>query len=135
MILKEESQQGTDDFPKNKKKILIVDDDKTILYILRRFFIGEGYEVLVAKDGLEAKERLKAERPALVLTDIKMPSFSGIDLIKFIRQNMKGIPIVAMTAYPYLYSEKRNGNEVDAYFIKPFDVDEMLSTIEKILGA
>jgi len=132
--LEKESSKVTDDFPKNKKKILIVDDDETILYILRRFFIGEGFEVLVAKDGLEALERLKTEKLALVLTDVKMPSFSGIDLIKFIRQNMKGIPIVAMTAYPYLYPEKRNGNEVDAYFRKPFDINEMLSSIEKILG-
>ena len=134
MLLEKESSKVTDDFPKNKKKILIVDDDETILYILRRFFIGEGFEVLVAKDGLEAMERLKAENLSLVLTDIKMPSFSGIDLIRFIRQNMKGIPIVAMTAYPYLYPEKRNGNEVDAYFRKPFDINEMLSSIEKSLG-
>jgi CheY-like chemotaxis protein len=134
VLLERGSSKMTNDFPKNKKKILIVDDDETILYILRRFFIGEGFEVLLAKDGLEALERLKAEDPALVLTDIKMPSFSGIDLIKFIRQNMKGIPIVAMTAYPHLYSEKRNGNEVDAYFRKPFDINEMLSSIERILG-
>lgn len=133
MRLEKESSKVTDDFPKNKKKILIVDDDETILYILRRFFIGEGFEVLVAKDGLEAMERLKGEKLALVLTDIKMPSFSGIDLIKFIRQNMKGVPIVAMTAYPHLYPEKRNGNEVDAYFRKPFDINEMLLSIEKIL--
>jgi CheY-like chemotaxis protein len=129
-----ESSKAIDAFHKNRKKILIVDDDETILYILRRFFIGEGFEVLAAKDGLEALERLKTEKLALVLTDIKMPSFSGIDLIKFIRQNMKGIPIVAMTAYPYLYPEKSNGNEVDAYFRKPFDINEMLSSIEKILG-
>ncbi len=134
MFLEKESSKATDDFPKNRKRILIVDDDETILYILRRFFIGEGFEVLVAKDGSEAMERLKAENLSLVLTDIKMPSFSGIDLIRFTRQKMKGIPIVAMTAYPYLYPEKRNGNEVDAYFRKPFDINEMLSSIEKILG-
>ena len=133
MPLEKETSKTAEDFPKNRKRILIVDDDETILYILRRFFIGEGFEVLVAKDGLEAMERLKAEKLALVLTDIKMPSFSGIDLIKFIRQNMKGISIVAMTAYPHLYPEKRNGNEVDAYFRKPFDINEMLSSIEKIL--
>jgi CheY-like chemotaxis protein len=132
--LEKESSKATDDFHKNKKKILIVDDDETILYILRRFFIGEGFEVLVAKDGLEAMERLKTGKPALVLTDIKMASFSGIDLIKFIRQNMKGIPIVAMTAYPHLYPEKRNGSEVEGYFVKPFDINEMLSSIEKIIG-
>lgn len=134
MRLEKEFSKAIDDFPKNKKKILIVDDDETILHILRRFFIGEGFEVLVAKDGLEAVERLKAEKLALVLTDIKMPSFSGIDLIKFIRQNMKETPIVAMTAYPHLYSEKKDGNEVDAYFRKPFDINEMLSSIEKIIG-
>ena len=130
----EESQQGTKKFFKNNKSIFIVDDDETILYILRRFFIGEGFEVLVAKDDLEAKEGLKAEKPAVVLTDIKMDSFSGIDLVKFIRQNMKNIPIVAMTAYPHLYPGRRNGDQVEAYFRKPFDINEMLSAIEKILG-
>ncbi len=134
MLLERGSSKVTNDFPKNKKKILIVDDDKTILYILRRFFIGEGYEVLVARNGLEALERLRAENPALVLTDMKMPSLSGTDLIKSIRQSMKGVRIVAMTAYPHLYPEKRNENEVDAYFRKPFDINEMLSSIERILG-
>jgi DNA-binding response OmpR family regulator len=132
--LEEESQQGTDDFPKNKKKILIVDDDETILHTLRRFFVREGFEVLTAQNGLEAKGRLEAEMPSLILTDIKMSSFSGIDLIKFIRRNLKGVPIVAMTAYPHLFPAKGDGNEVQAYFLKPFDINEMLSTIEKILG-
>jgi DNA-binding NtrC family response regulator len=63
-----------------------------------------------------------------------MPSFSGIDLIKFIHQNMKGVPIIVMTADPYLYPENRNRNEVEGYFVKPFDISEMLSSIEKILG-
>jgi CheY-like chemotaxis protein len=124
-----------EELPENKKKILIVDDDETILHMLRRFFNGRGFQVLAEKDGLRAVERLKEEKPALVLTDLKMPSFSGMDLIKFIRQNMRDIPIVVMTAYPYLYPEKRNGNEVEAYFVKPFDVNEMLSSIERILGS
>jgi len=132
--LEEESSKATDDFHKNKKKILIVDDDETILYILKRFFVGMGFQVWVAKDGFEAMERLKAEKPALVLTDIKMPSFSGIDLIKFIRQNMKDVPIIVMTAFPHLYPEKRNENRVEAYYVKPFDIDEMFLSIEKILG-
>jgi two-component system alkaline phosphatase synthesis response regulator PhoP len=132
--LEQSRERRTDKFPKNNRKILIVDDDETILHILRRFFIGEGFEVLVAQDGLEAKERLKTQQPHIVLTDLKMPSFSGVDLIKFIRHNLEGIPIVAMTAYPHLYQERRYGNKVEACFVKPFDVNEMLSTIEKILG-
>jgi two-component system alkaline phosphatase synthesis response regulator PhoP len=132
--LEDEPEQMTNSFPKNNRKILIVDDDETILHMLKRFFDSRGYQVLVEKDGLKAVEKLKAEKLTLVLTDIKMPSFSGIDLIKFIRQNMEGIPIVAMTAYPHLYPEKKNGGEVDAYFRKPFDINEMLSSIEKIIG-
>ncbi len=116
------------------KKILIADDDDTILYLLKKVFMGRGFQVLVAKNGLMAREALKVEKPALVLTDLKMPSFSGIDLIEFIRQNMAEIPIVVMTAYPNLYSEKGAGPEVKAYFRKPFDIDEMLSSIERILG-
>ena len=132
--MEEESQSRKEGFPKNKKRILIVDDDETILHTLRRFFVREGFEVLTAQNGLEAKQRLEAEMPSLVLTDIKMPSFSGIDLIKFIRHSLKGTPIVAMTAYPHLYPEIREGNEIQACFLKPFDINEMLSTIEKILG-
>jgi CheY-like chemotaxis protein len=75
-------------------------------------------------------ERLKAENPAIVLTDLKMPSLSGIELIQFIRQNTKDTAIVVMTAYP----EEWAGKEVEAYFVKPFDIEEMFSAIQRILG-
>jgi CheY-like chemotaxis protein len=129
-IIEETSQKGPDTFGKNKKNILIVDDDETILHILKRFFIREGFQVFVAKDGIEAMERLKAENPAIVLTDLKMPSLSGIELIQFIRQNTKDTAIVVMTAYP----EEWAGKEVEAYFVKPFDIEEMFSAIQRILG-
>ena len=119
---------------KSKKKIMVVDDNETTLHMLKRSFIRNGFQVSAAKDGLEAMERLKIERPDLVLTDIKMPSFSGADLIDFIRNSTNDIPIIVMTAYPYLYPKVKNGNTVDGYFQKPFDIHEMLSTIEKILG-
>ena len=134
MPLEEEREQRTRSFLNNSSKMLIVDDDETILHILKRFFDARGYQVLAEKDGLKAFERLKMEKLAIVLTDIKIPSFSGVDLIKFIRQNMKDIPIIVMTAYPSLYSEKRNVNVVEAYFVKPFDIDEMFSSVRRILG-
>lgn len=134
MSLEKEPSIATDKSRSNKKRILIVDDDETILHILRRFFIGQGFEVFVARDGSEAQEKLRTETPAVVLTDIKMGVLSGIDLIRFIRLYRKGMPIIAMSAYPHLFPEKRNGDEVEACFTKPFDVDEMISTIERILG-
>jgi CheY-like chemotaxis protein len=129
-IIEEVSQKGPDTFGKNKKNILIVDDDETILHMLKRFFIREGFQVFVAKDGVEAMERLKVENAAIVLTDLKMPSLSGTELIQFIHQNTKDTAIVVMTAYP----EEWSGNEVEAYFVKPFDIEEVFSAIQRILG-
>ena len=107
MLLKEEHRHRTDAFPKNKKKILIVDNEETILYMLKKIFIGKGFQVLLAKDGLGAVERLKAEKPDIVIAELELPSLSGMDMIKFIHQNMKGIPIIVMTASSNLYHEKR----------------------------
>jgi two-component system, OmpR family, alkaline phosphatase synthesis response regulator PhoP len=129
-IIEEASQKGPDTVGKNKKNILIVDDDETILHMLKRYFIREGFQVFVAKNGAEAMERLKVENAPIVLTDLKMPSLSGIELIQFIRQNTKDTAIVVMTAYP----EEWSGNEVQAYFVKPFDIEEMFSAIQRILG-
>ena len=129
-IIQETSQDGPEKFGKNKKNILIVDDDETILHVLKRFFIREGFQVFVAKDGIEAIERLKAENPAIVLTDLKMQPLPGIELIQFIRKNTINTAIVVMTAYP----EEWSGSEAEACFAKPFDVVEMFSAIQRILG-
>jgi len=129
--INEAPQKGRYTFGKNRKRILIVDDDETILHMLKRFFIREGFQVFVARDGIEAMERLKAENPAIVLTDLKMPSLSGIELIQYIQRNTKGTAIVVMTAYP----EEWSGSDVEACFVKPFDIDEMFSAIQRIVGA
>ena len=130
-IIEEESHKGPDPCGKNRKNILIVDDDETILHLLKRFFNREGFQVFVAKDGIEAMERLKPENPAIVLTDLKMPPLSGIELIQYIRKNTKDTAIVVMTAYP----EEWSGSEVEACFVKPFDIREMFSVIQRIVGA
>ncbi len=130
-IIKETLQKGPDPVGRNRKNILIVDDDQTILHLLKRFFVREGFEVTVATDGIEAMERLKAENPAIVLTDLNIPSLSGNELIQYIRKNRKNTAIVVMTAYP----EEWSGNEAEAYFVKPFDIEEMFAAIQRILGA
>jgi len=128
--LQEDKQERNDP---ESKKILIADDDETILHFLKKVFMERGFKVLVAENGSAAVDILKAERPALVLTDLKMPSLSGIELIEFIHENMREIPIVVMTACPNLYPENGARARVKAYFRKPFDIDEMLSSVEDIL--
>ncbi len=128
--MQEDKQERNDP---ESKKILIADDDETILHFLKKVFMERGFKVLVAENGSAAVDILKAERPALVLTDLKMPSLSGIELIEFIHENMREIPIVVMTAGPNLYPENGASARVKAYFRKPFDIDEMLSSVEDIL--
>ncbi|MFB3885230.1 MAG: response regulator [Thermodesulfobacteriota bacterium] len=127
----EPAQKGFGPFAKNRKNILIVDDDETLLHLLKRSFLREGFEVFVARDGIEAMERLRAETPSIVLTDLNMPSLSGLGLIQFIRKNLKDAAIIVMTAYP----EEWNGSAVEAFFLKPFDIEEMFSAIQRIVEA
>jgi DNA-binding response OmpR family regulator len=130
-LIEETPRKGPGSLGKNRKNILIVDDDETLLHLLKRSFLREGFEVVVAKDGVEAMERLKAESPDIVLTDLNMPSLSGFKLIQFIRKNLKDAAIIVMTAYP----EKWNGSAVEAFFLKPFDIEEMFSAIQRIVEA
>ncbi len=118
----------------NRKKILIVENDETTARILKRLLIQEGFQVAEAKNGLGAVEQLKTEPPSMVLTELKLPSFSGIDLIQFIHQKMKDIPIVVMTAYPHLCPRAWKRDKIRAFFVKPFDIDEMFSSIRSIFG-
>lgn len=67
------------------KRILLVDDDATILEIYRKRFLHEGFEVETAADGLAATRTLQATRPDLVVLDLMMPKLSGVDVLKFIR--------------------------------------------------
>lgn len=129
----EESQEQIDSSRGERKTILIVDDDQAILHMLRKIFVGRGFQISVARDGLEATERLRAEPPALVITDLRMPSLSGADLISLIRQTKNDLPIIVMTAYPSLYPEREGDKGIKAYFRKPFDINEMLSSVERIL--
>lgn len=129
-----QSQSKMEALFRDKKKILIIDDDQTIRYLLEKIFTEKGFEVLVSKDGVEGAERLRTEALSLVITDLKTPSLSGRDLISSIRQIRPDLPIIIMTAYPNLYPEKKEEKEIHAYFRKPFDIDEMLSSVKKVLG-
>jgi DNA-binding response OmpR family regulator len=69
-------------FRKDNKKILIVDDDETILHLLRKFFVARGFHILTARDGFVAMDQLKAENPDWVLTDLDMRLLSGSEAFR-----------------------------------------------------
>jgi len=81
------------------KTILIVDDEKNYLVVLSAFLSGEGYETLTADNAEQALEIVESADLDLVLTDMKMPSMDGIELLKRIKGKSPDLPVVMMTAY------------------------------------
>ncbi|MFC1574918.1 sigma-54-dependent transcriptional regulator [Gemmatimonadota bacterium] len=117
-------------------KVLLVDDETGILESLRILFRGEGYEVLSALGGQEALGSLAKEKPDLVVTDIRMPGTSGLEVLAFAREVDPEIPVILMTAQASLQSAVRAVNEGAYYYLqKPFANDELLAICRRAAEA
>ena len=113
-----------------RRPILVVDDDPEILAMLRDFLEGEGFAIRTATNGAEALEVLEDVAPALILLDMRMPVLDGWAFAERLRERQVAYPIVVMTAAE---SAGSWADEIGAtgYIAKPFDVDELLQTIER----
>ena len=89
------------------EKVLVVDDEFDIRDLLSRFLTEEGYEVILASNGEEALELAERENPQVILLDIWMPGFSGIETCKRLKENEKTrfIPVIVATALWDTYAE------------------------------
>ncbi|MCH7562280.1 MAG: sigma-54-dependent Fis family transcriptional regulator [Gemmatimonadetes bacterium] len=117
-------------------KILLVDDETGILDSLRILFKGEGYDVHLAKSGKEALECLSDVGPDIVLTDIRMPGASGLDVLAAAREFDPAMAVILMTAQASLQSAVRAVNEGAYYYLqKPFANDELLAICRRAAEA
>jgi response regulator RpfG family c-di-GMP phosphodiesterase len=116
--------------------ILVVDDELSISEILANFLNKKGYTVFRAKTGEEAIEIIKNTEINLVLSDIKMPGMSGVDLLKWIKEFNKFLPVIITTGYPTLDNaiESLKLGAYD-YLTKPFHVEEIIEKISRALQA
>ncbi|MDH3271418.1 MAG: sigma-54 dependent transcriptional regulator [Gemmatimonadota bacterium] len=109
-------------------KILLVDDETAILNTLEILFRGEGYDVAIADSGPKALAALEDEKPDIVLTDIRMPGATGLEVLAEARAVDPEIPVILMTAQASLQSAVRAVNEGAYYYLqKPFANDELLA--------
>jgi CheY-like chemotaxis protein len=115
------------------KKILIVDDEPASLRVLRYFLGQEGYEIVGAKDAMEALELLGQSRFDLVLSDVKMPGVGGLALAKHLLSVVPITPIFLMTAYDCDSHEDILALGVPC-LSKPLSLDLLLSQVQKVLG-
>lgn len=109
-------------------RILIVDDETAILDTLQILLRREGFEVTVAQSGREALTHLEGELPDVVLSDIRMPGVSGLDLLAAVRERDPDLPVILMTAQASLQSAMQAVNQGAFYYLqKPFSNDELVA--------
>lgn len=118
------------------KRLLIVDDDPSLLRAVAVCLRGEGYEVDTARSGDEALVHIAQSLPDLIVSDIRMPRMDGYALARHLRNNPRTdlIPVIFLTAKDES-SERIAGirSGVDAYLTKPFEPDELIAVIGNIL--
>lgn len=114
----------------NPGKILVVDDEIEITEFVGEFLKEKGYHVITANDGFTALEKVKSEKPNLVLLDIKMPKMDGLETLKRIREIDLGVGVVMVTV---IKDEEigRRAMELGAFdFInKPIDLTQLENTV------
>ena len=119
------------------KRILVVEDNKLDMRLLKDILEGSGYETLQAADGLEAIDLAFVNRPDLILMDIQLPDISGLEVTRRLRgdDRSRRIPIVAVTAFAMGCHEREAlDSGCDAYISKPISVLGFLNTVESFLS-
>jgi two-component system KDP operon response regulator KdpE len=113
--------------------ILIVDDEPQITRVLRTTLESSGYRVVVARSGLEAIEKMRAEPASLVITDLSMPEMDGVELTREIRQRMS-TPILVLSVRNQDAAKVQALDEgADDYVTKPFSIQELLARVRALL--
>jgi DNA-binding response OmpR family regulator len=113
--------------------ILVVDDEKNIVQLVKMYLAGEGFQVEVARDGKEALEKARQVKPALIILDLMLPQVSGLEVCKQLRRE-SDVPIIMLTA---------RGDDVDRivglelgaddYIPKPFNPRELVARVKAVL--
>lgn len=117
----------------SKTRVLVVEDDRTLLETLEYNLTAEGYQVLTATDGLAALETARKEKPDLVVLDVMLPGLDGFEVCRVLRRETS-IPILMLTARAG-ETDRVVGIEVgaDDYLTKPFSMRELLARVKALL--
>lgn len=120
------------------KKIMIVDDEESLIELVTAVLEQEGYEIITAMNGEEALERLKTDKPNLILLDMMMPGMSGREVCERIRKDSKTKDLKVAFLTVAKFSEAGEGVlkylKVLDYITKPFDNADLVKRVKKMVG-
>jgi CheY-like chemotaxis protein/HPt (histidine-containing phosphotransfer) domain-containing protein len=122
--------------PHHTKRVMVVDDSETNRNLVRLLLEAEGYSVRTATDGVEAMEKLEAEAPDLVVSDVAMPRMDGFGLTQAIRSSptLRTLPVVLLSGYASEVEKARSAEVgASAYVVKGgMDVSDLLAAIRRL---
>lgn len=121
---------------KNKKNILVIDDDPDILTSVKAILEAHGYKALTASNGKDGIDKHKKEKPDMILCDIMMEHIDeGVRVVDYIRKIDKHVPIFIFSSIGDSTASNVNIHDLgfNGVFQKPVDPDKLISTIEKVL--
>jgi len=118
----------------DKIKILVVDDNKEIVYSISELLKYEGYETLKAYDGMEALDIMERENVDLILLDVMMPKLNGVEVLQKLRDAGVTTPVMMLTAKAQTGDRITGFNAgADDYLPKPFEPDELICRVRAML--
>ena len=119
----------------DKSNIWVVDDDESIRWVLEKGLTERGITVQTFDSANKVIEKLETENPQLILTDIRMPGKSGIDLLDQVKELRPEIPVIVMTAHSDLESAVESYEHgAWEYLPKPFDIEEAISMVQRAIA-
>jgi two-component system, cell cycle response regulator DivK len=123
--------------PLPRKTVMIVEDNELNMRLFRDLLTAFGYRTVETRDGLQALDLARAEKPDLILMDIQLPEVSGLDITRWMKADdeLSSIPIIAVTAFAMRGDEERflEGGCQD-YLSKPISVTSFVGAVRKFIG-
>jgi two-component system alkaline phosphatase synthesis response regulator PhoP len=124
------------------KKVLLVDDDVEFCEATKLLLESKDYEVVLAYDGKEGLEKIRADKPDLVILDVMMPEINGYDVCVILKadEELKSIPVILLTAvdqsiFRTTYTQHMGlMTEADDYIAKPVEPEELVKRVESFTG-
>lgn len=118
--------------------ILVVDDSAVVRKVAQRLMEREGWECVLASDGLDALGQLQHSTPSVMLVDIEMPRMDGLTFAREVRRtpHLTHVPIIVISSYTYdEYRETAQALGIDVYLSKPYDARELVSHVRRFIAA
>lgn len=130
-------EQGPEEGKGVAKKVLIVEDNELNMKLFHDLLDAHGYDTVQTRNGLDALALAREHRPQLILMDIQLPEVSGLEVTRWLKDDMelREIPVIAVTAFAMKGDEERiRSGGCEAYISKPISVGSFLQTVRRFIG-